>query len=293
MAGNYPNVPSWRMAWDVDGTQLFGRDNGGSPYSISAGDKTDLNSETPDAGYPGNLFVKRTLILIFPEARDLDGYYLQGHSSGAGGPTSGPLEVSTNSTNGIDGTWTQLKGVSSDGGAFSYTGIEKTFARTAIEANTVLGIKALRFSAYGGNSRNVFGLIHLYGEPAPGVNLQRLEIWHPTLDQRLGEADLDWGDVPRNSSATRTFRIKNMHPTLTANSVRAAMSILTDTAPSVVGQAALSKDGGLTWAAQQTLSSPLGPGAISSVLQIRRTTPANATLSVWWHRLFADCTSWT
>jgi hypothetical protein len=167
--------------------------------------------------------------------------------------------------------------------------------RTEIQAYTALGIKAIRYTQRFGGSSGASGrtkIVHLYGELAPGVTLQRLEIWHPTLDQRLGRADFDWGDVPRNSTATRQFRIKNMHGSLTANSVRAAMSIATDTTPSVVGQMAISKDG-TTWGAQQTLSSPLGPGAISPILYHRRTTPSNAILSLWDYRVFADCSSWT
>lgn len=287
MAGNYPDVPSWRMAWDVDGTQLFTVLDGSPPVQRSGAEAVALNNEgvdfslifsTGDTGY---------IILIFPELRDLDGFW---YSSDANETNTlmTLAEVSTNTTNGLDGTWTTYLS-----GSLTDYGFTAPKARNNIRAGTALGVKGIRFRRTQGNQiAGHTSSIHLYGEPAPGENLQRLEIWHPTLDQRIGPADLDWGDVPRNSSAIRSFRIKNMHPTLTANNVRAAMSILTDTSPSVVGQQSISKDG-VTWAAQQTLTNPLGPGAISPILQIRRQTPSNASLSLWWYRLFSDASSWT
>lgn len=293
MAGNYPDAPSWRMAWDVDGTQVYRIDEAGNALQLTGADLSNLNDENPSTQWTGEGFIVYWIAVIFPELRDVDAYLWQGAMTGAGGAFSGPLQVSSDTTNCIDGTWVTIKSQEWTSGAFSTSSTEKDPLRTAIESNTQLGIKAMRFQTKSGNGQRYIGAIHLFGEPAPGENLQRLEIWHPTLDQRLGPADLDWGDVPRNSSEIREFRVKNMHPTLTANSVRAAMSILTDTTPSVAGQQSISKDGGATWAAHQTLTSPLGPEAISPVLQIRRQTPANATLSLWWYRLFANCSSWT
>lgn len=283
MAGNYPDVTSWRMAWDVDGTQLFSGTAIDSMVQRSSAAMAALNSENS-----AEVLASRPLwvCLIFPELRDLDGYFF---SVTAGvGFSFGPVQVSSDTTNGVDGTWITV--------GESYTlSASKPQMRTEISSTTTLGIKAIRaftqntFSGYNGGMRS----IHLYGEPIPEVNLQRLEIWHPTLDQRLGPADLDWGDVPRDSEEIREFRVKNMHPTLTANDVRVAMSILTDTTPSVLGQQSISGNDGASWAAQFTLSSPLLPEEVSPIFKVRRQTAENATLSLWWYRLFADTTSWT
>lgn len=287
MAGNYPDAPSWRMAYDVDGTQCFHWIDGASSLTqLSPAQIVELNDESWTTGFSGPDGAWNNWLFIFPELRDFDARYIATRATNVWEVHE--VLVSTDTTNGVDGTWTSM-------GTSTKDGTLPPVYRTDFVAATALGIKAVKVRAnYGGAqlSTNI-QVAHLFGEPAPGENLQRLEIWHPTLDQRLGPADLDWGDVPRNSSEIRSFRIKNMHPTLTANSVRAAMSILTDTTPSVVGQMSISKDGGSTWGAQQTLTSPLGPEAISPVLQIRRQTPANATLSLWWYRVFANCSSWT
>lgn len=289
MAGNYPDVPGYRMAYDVDGTQGFWTNAGytGMVAQATSGDLVAMNDENIGTNWPPTgAFSSSSVVLIFPELRDLDGLYLA-YTEGFLGITG--VQVSTNTTNGIDGTWTSYP---IPPGSTTVDTVTKM--RTAIMANTALGIKAIRWTwtSSGGGTTSRTSSAHLYGEPAPGENLQRLEIWHPTLDQKASEAYFDWGNVPRGSTEIRQFRVKNMHGTLTANSVRAAMSILTDTSPSVVGQMAISKDG-TSYASQQTLTSPLGPGAISPVLYLRRTTPTNATLSLWWHRLFADCSSWT
>lgn len=285
MAGNYPDVPSWRMAWDLDGTQGF-KINASTVYDeYSPSERAAFNDETMSRVKGSGAASFAVFVFIFPELRDLDGYMLNGDQWGGGGVN--PVEVSDDTTNGTDGTWTSYVT------AYNLSSSKEIY-RNGIAAGTALGVKAIRFTTPAtGFSPDVNPTnFHLYGEPSPGENLQRLEIWHPTLDQRIGPADLDWGDVPRSSTETREFRIKNMDPALTANSVRAAMSILTDTTPSVVGQMAISKDGS-TWGSQQTLTSPLGPGDIGPVMYIRRTTPSNAALSLWWYRLFADCTSWT
>lgn len=288
MAGNYPDVPSWRMAYDVDGSQMYSWLDSGVITQRSPAEMVTLNNETNDSAISFGTSTAGYIGIIFPELRDLDGFFFSTDSH-VGNTFMSLVEVSDDTTNGIDGTWsTYMSGDLTD------YGFTPSKARNNIRSATALGIKAVRFrrtqgSQIGGSTSS----IHLYGEPSPGENPQRLEIWHPTEDRRLGAADLDWGDVPRNSSEIREFRVKNMHPTLTANSVRVAMSILTDTTPSVVGQQSISKDGGSTWGAQQTLTNPLGPEEISPVLHIRRQTPANAALSLWWYRVFADCSSWT
>jgi hypothetical protein len=134
-----------------------------------------------------------------------------------------------------------------------------------------------------------FRNVHLYGEPAPGENPNRLALWHPTLDQRVTPAYFDWGNVPRSSSADRLFRVKNVSSTLTASSVRVAMEALTDTTPSVPGQHSISSDG-TTFLAQVNIGS-LSPGAISGPLTLRRVIPSNAVLSLWSFRVFAESTT--
>lgn len=278
MAGNYPDVPSWRFALDRDGTQWFWMDDSNVVTAMTTGQVAILQDESDSE-------IDNTgprVLLIFPELRDVDGYFIEGWRDFA--PSGVTVETSVNSTNGVDGTW-----VTQRVGYFDTNPVNPRY-RTSIQSSTFLAIKAVRLSTVGANNFR-WRCVHLYGEPSPAQNPNRLILWHPTLDQRVGQAYFDWGNVPRSSSADVTFRVKNNSATLTASAVRVAMDVLTDTTPSVPGQHSISKDG-MTFGAQQTLVADLAPGAISPILTLRRVTPTNAVLSVWAHRIFAEAGGW-
>lgn len=133
-------------------------------------------------------------------------------------------------------------------------------------------------------------MLHIYGKPSTGENDDRLELWHPTLDQRVGAAYFDEGNVPRGSTADLPFRLKNRSSTYTANTITVSIEAATDTSPSVPGQHTFSNGG--SYAATTSVSS-IAPGAISGTLTLRRITPTNAVLSVWVARIKAVPASWT
>jgi hypothetical protein len=280
MAGNYPDAPSWRMAYDRDGTQVFVVSSANAVTQLTSAQLVTLNDES-DGSYSilgANGSAK--LVFIFPELRDLDGFlHLVNEAS------TMSTAVSADTTNGVDGTWTTIST------AAPSSSTVKTAYRTLITSTTALAVRAVRFSA-STSSFTSWGIkaLHLYGEPVPGANPNRLELWHPTLDEKLGPAAFDWGDVPRSSSADRTFRVKNLSGSMTAGAVRVAMESLTDTVPSVVAQHTISYNGG-SFLAQVNIGD-LGPGAISGPLTLRRVTPSNAVLSLWSFRVFAESTAW-
>lgn len=279
MAGNYPNAPSWRMAHDRDGTQWFKSADGVTLTQLTTAEAVTLNDESA-----GTSIDTARLYAIFPEKRDLDGYFVVQYWQVGGSVIA--IEVSADTTNGVDGTWVSLPTVPTS------TLVSPNYR--SVIASTSLGIRAVRFTAVGSQSvdgRVRWSAIHLYGEITAGQSLDRLLLWHPTLDERVPPSYFDWGNVPRNSTATRDFRVKNVSSVKTANTVRVAMEALTDATPSVPGQHALSKSGG-TYLAQQTIDT-LAPEAISEVITLRRITPSNAVLGVNAFRVFADAASWS
>lgn len=285
MAGMYPDLPSWRMAWDVDGSiALKIPPASGLPVDLTLAQMQALNDEGPSAGpqFGDRQQAWDWCVVIFPELRDLDALFVQHTGSYA----VRNMQVSPNTTNGVDGTWTTV-----EAGDFGYVGLVKPAYREMIRSSTYLSIKALRFQAGFGGLSSVGNIqsIHLYGEPAPGENPHRLEIWHPTLDERVPPAYFDWGDTPRGSSDDRLFRVKNVSPSMTANSIRVSMAALTDTVPSVHAQHLISQGG--SFLAQQNIGS-LPPGATSSPLTLRRITASNAVLSLWDFRMSAETTDW-
>jgi hypothetical protein len=285
MAGSYPDHPSWRMAWDRDGSAcLLIPPSTGLPQDLSAAEMQALNDEGPTAArqFGWRQGVWDWCVIIFPELRDLDGFFVQHTGSYA----VQNMMVSSDTTNGVDGTWVVVNEA-----PFGYNGLVKPNYRTLISSSTVLDIKGLKFQAGFGGLSSVGNIqsIHLYGEPSPGANPDRLEIWHPTLDERVPPAWFDWGDAPRGSSADIAFRVKNLSPSLTAHSIRVFMDVLTDAVPSVPAQHLISQGG--SYLAQQNIGT-LTPGAISAPLTARRITPSNAVLSLWDFRILADTVDW-
>jgi hypothetical protein len=280
------------MAYDLDGSVGGWMYYGGSISEWSAGQMTDWNRESGTA-VPYNGFNGQSgyAFVLFPQLRDLVGYAFWARSDT--GWNVGALQTSTNTTNGYDGSWTTVLPTFTSNGSWS----GPAAARTAIRSVTANGIKAVRFESpnTGGNSARMEGL-HLYGRISNGQTADRLRFWHPTLDEALDDntaadgAWLDWAETTRGTSADKTFRIKNNSSTLTANGIVLTTSALTDTTPSVPPQMTFS-DGGV-FSASLNIGN-LAPGALSSVITIRRTTPANAILSLWWARIKCDPTSWS
>lgn len=288
MSGNFPDVPGNRMALDRDGSVVYALDAANNAVQLSAANVVTLTDET-DTGYPYSVFASGAsvgkLVVIFPELRNLLGYYicLVGTAYPPGAVSA--VEVSPNSTNGIDGTWQALQ-VST-----AVLPMSPGY-RSGIKAVNAGGVKAVRIT---GNGRDDLSSgcainLHLYGAPLGNQVLDKLAIWHPTLNQRIPPGYLDWGDVPRSSSDDRLIRVKNLSATLTAMAPSLSFDALTDATPSVPGQHLVSLDG-LSFGATAVLPN-LGPGATSAIVTLRRVTPINATLSTWALRLIAAATSW-
>lgn len=285
MAGNYPDAPSWRMAYDRDGS-IGGRiSSSGTITQFSSAVLTQLNDETnglavtiADRGQTAYLFV------LFPELRDVDAVFTRNAT-----PDPASLvewQVSEDTTNGFDGTWvTLLPAVVSSHGSVS-PGYRSPSSATA------LGVRGVRIKASpdGHTTQYEPSAVHLYGERTPGQALNALELWHPTNDEKLPPAWLDWGNTPRGSSEDRTFRVKNISTTSTAEDVRVAFDVLTDGAPSVPGQHLLSFGGG-SFLAQVNVGD-LAPGAISGPVTVRRVTASNAQLGLFAFRVFAEPDAW-
>ena len=288
MAGNYPDVPSWRMAYDRDGTALVMWTTG-SPSQLDHATLVSLNDESGSSLNMMGTSGTEWFAFLFPEPRDLDAFLIF-ITWASQTTTAGSIQVSEDTTNGVDGTWTSY---SAD--QYPTTVWNGTNYRTGIVSATALAIRGFRFRVThsGVGSKGYYvQLVHLFGEIAPDENPNRLALWHPTLDQRVVPAYFDWGDVPRSSSLDRGFRVKNLSDVLTANSVRVAMEALTDPTPSWVGQHTLSSDGGTTFLSQVNIGN-LAPGAVSSEVILRRNVLSDAVLSLKAHRVFAEANSWS
>lgn len=286
MAGNYPDVPDHRMAYDSDGTVVVKIGNTGTNtiWTLAQMQATNDNSTSTktDGGASAETSTQEWTAFLFPEQRDVNGIYIQGEDRQDSFAV--PVQYSNDTTNGRDGTWTSA-GTAQIASSVS----DLTFRRTQIRSLSITNVKAIRI---GGIGRNIYSnymrTIHIYGHET-STAIKRLFLWHPTLDQRLGAAALDLAEVTQNTNGTKTFRVKNPH-TQQANSVVLTTEILTDVTPSVPPQ--FDYDLGSGYATTQNLGN-IAAGAISGVITMRRTTPSNAVLSLFDPRIRVTPASWT
>lgn len=273
MAGFYPDVPANRFAYHLDGTKVFGLDASNVLTELTAAQTAIMNDEDSDWQTIGPFVA---LIFIFPELRDISGYYFDDFW----GVASGALQSSTDTTTGLDGTWTSivnpwLKQVTVD---------PLPTYRTAISPATAGSIKALKFNFASSSIRPA--AVHLYGSIPATSNPDRLIFWEPTNNVATTGAYFDWGDVVQGTSQTKQFRIKNNSSTLTANSIN-----LSTGAETFAMSVTFSTDN-VTYNASINIGN-LAPGALSSVLYVKRTVPAAEPLRIQACRMKASAGSWT
>ena len=295
----YPAPPARRMPWDNDGSVLaLGSLEGGviayptgaqaiycnglntvaSAY-ITSGPTWDLTNATP------------CVWLFFPELREVAAYYLmmtgiQVNQPNVWGWNAADLPVtikgSTNTTNGLDGTWT----TAALGG--QPTWVSTMSWRSQIQSISITGgQKAIRFEfqppGVGTLSHCYLPQLHVYGAKYTGQTPDDILYLDGNNAYAEFTAPEDFGDMPLGTTATRTVKVQNSSATKTANSV----NLQCNDADFVISQ------DGTTWVTSFTLAS-LAAGASSGVLYVRDTAPnAGAVLGPRFARIVATVGSWT
>lgn len=219
--------------------------------------------------------------LWFPEQRETTGVYTYGYStSGTGAPQpANKVEGSTDTTNGLDGTW---ETASMAGGYpawinnYSWRDSIKPVSFTGPKA-TVRVSQAATFGAAG------YYLMHIYGAKGSGQTADDILF----LDGLASYAEFasveDFGNVPLGTTWTRTFKIKNASATKTANSINIQCND---------ADFAISTDN-VTWVTTINISS-LAAGASSATMYVRNTTPGVGNLlGPRFARIVATVGSWT
>lgn len=286
MAGSYADVPGTRFAYQADGTFLVYRNASGGIVDISSvmaemNDHDDVTALT--VGSESSMAAGRHITFVFPELRNIDGYYMRGIETN-GSFTKEAVETSTDTVDGSGGTWTQVAASWTNASAMSPTW------RSGITSLSASGIKALRFrytwtTTSSGRQIDWKG-IHLYGSVAAGQNPNRLRAWHPTLDQELSAAYFDFGDMSQGTQAVKQFRIKNNSASLTAQDITLSQDNVNGGGMSLQ----FSTNG-------TDFSTPLPIGninadTVSSVLYVRRTVGAAEPVQLRASLIKAIAASW-
>lgn len=290
MAGSYPDVPNNRMALDIDGTVAVKISDTLALTQCTQTEMTYLNDETSNSVFTisGPSYSTHYFAIFFPEFRDISGLWAWDTCPV---DNNGPFGITTwwwsaDTTNGIDGTWTGFTAATSKNAPNAYP-----YYRNSIVPLSLTNIRAIKCNLYMRNDYNgpsSIRSIHIYGRPSTPI--EKLELWHPTLDERVGGAYFDWGDAQRTTNASKTFRVKNTSASLTANSISITFEALTDSTPTYDSMHTFS-DGG-AYAGTINIGN-LAPGALSGTITVKRDMPSNSPLGLWAGRINTTATSWT
>lgn len=291
MAGGYDDAPGRRMAWDDDGTiaVIWDTDVGGPVYEVSSADKAELNDEdsiavTPGVGVPASWEdEKHTMAFLFPEDREVDGYW--SYRASATYTLTHVQEYAQDTTNGLDGTWvtagTSLQTTTSTTVIPDYR--DEIQASSASAASGWRVTPTIAIETYG---NNYWYVVHLYGEISAGNTPDRIIYLDTANSDAEFSAVLDYGDVPRGQTSTRTIKLKNNSASYTINGVSL-------TAESLYGDAG----SWYTFATTElgTYYSTLAVGNITSsgtqIIYCKQIIPDAEDLGVWAGRFDTSHTS--
>ncbi|HET7630307.1 MAG TPA: hypothetical protein VFK03_02945 [Candidatus Saccharimonadales bacterium] len=277
MAGFYPDPPANRFAYQLDGTKAYFQASDNTLTELTAAQLTTLNDESTsliaaDASI--------ALIFIFPELRNLNAYFISGDSYWQQAITPTAMDVSADTTNGLDGVWTNLENPwtrASDQVVPVY--------RQQINSVSSGLVRAVRFK-YTSDPPGNIRAVNLYGTIPPSENPDRLVFWEPVNDQVMLDSFMDWGDISRGTTKVKQFRLKNYSSSKTANNISISSGVTT------FNMAVGFSTDGTTFTSTINIAS-LGPGTTSSVLYIRRNVPVDEPLQVQAAYLRATAASWS
>ena len=281
--GIYNAAPSRRMAWDSDGSVVLRSesDNNGTgpspggfgsiPWSeASSGERINGNDEDPTS-YLRSLVTSGAndghilIAILFPEPRELDAMYINRSGTTV---ANAWIYYSLDTTNGVDGTWINA-GVPFD------TDSNVDHYRDNITTIGVSGVKGIKGNIGESSTGATFRwrTLHIYGGISPGETPDRIIFLDTEDADNAFTQVLDFEEVPRGQTQTRTFKLKNNSSTKTINTIQITAEDLYLNA----GDWYEFSDSG---AFQGTLAiGNLGPGA-TQLITLKQIIPDDETLSV-------------
>lgn len=279
------------MAVDIDGTVglTIRSDFAGGPTEFTPAEMAIINNEAENSvRIGGDEDPHRWVIYVFPELRDFKGVFYSEADSGFTA-TLGGVQVSSDSTNGISGTWTELAAE----GFYPTTTTVGTIYRTQISTFDAPGIRSVRFGhgrISGNGSHKDTRAYHVYANIPTTQSPDRVLF----IDNSTGlvfDSVHDWGDVPRGTTLDKYIKLKNNSATLTANTIDLEFSALTGTSDTWY---TLSDSGGAFATTLQVAS--ISPGIsypVADVIRLRLTVAGGEGLGLQAARLSSLVTTWT
>lgn len=279
------------MAYDDDGSLMININNGiVTPYNtastvISNSEDNTLLLEWSGLGdYGGKIGI------IFPELRDITHAFR--NISGSSSAYTAPYEVSSNTTNGIDGDWSNTVTVT------GYNQVTVPNFREYIVPLSNNGVKGIRMDGpiTGTYTSFAYAKWHLYGYKTAGQTPHRIDFCDSSGNELA--QDFDYGDQPRNSSRIWStvdtwnqaggLYLKNRSTTKLATTVTVSFETLTGDMATYLG---LSKDN-VTYGNTVVYTS-MNPQDIVGPIYVRHNPTIAANLGVKAARLQVAVGTWS
>lgn len=269
----YPAITSRALPYNEDGTVIKLIDTSvGVIYTLTDADldelvDTDLTYVSINSGNSGTAATSY-IVVFFPELRDIDGIYsIVSNNADSGSYTFKSLQYSADTTNGLDGTWSNAtctpNAVSSD-----IDGWRKNIAAVS----GVSGAVAIRFLMDVSNPTITFfksvRILHIYGNKTSGETADDILILDALDSDAEFTADLDFGDRPSDTSTQWQIKLQNAS-SLTANNV-----VITVVDPNDIIRIADADTG--PWNTSKTYAS-IASGAKTAICYVKCETPAAPT----------------
>jgi hypothetical protein len=270
----YSVITDMRIPYDIDGTQVGSRTTDGVSHSvlITQGVSTwftpeqaaNFNKQNPVlslGGYGANIGVG--VWFVFPEQRDISALWLR-HLIGDGGYVLYKVQCSTDTTNGLDGSWMDVTATLP---TLAASHAADSWRRDIVALTGVTGITGLRLAIFSESSCRSAGItnIHLYGKKTSGQTANDLLMTNAAGNEITALKDI--GTIGVGGNTKETIYIKNVS-TVTANAITV----------DVEGYGYTTSLDNITFNTTQKSLGNLAAGSISAPVYVKFAPIAGATL---------------
>ena len=291
--GFYPAAPGQRIAYDLDGSQVFVYRPGGSNLARQS---TSIVKRLNNEWETGNVIINEgidtdmTVEWLFPKPYDMYGVWASGEKGGTPDFISGifeNIETSNDVHAVLQGTWAGT-GTVGWGPTRRYadwwrrSGGLQTFSATAAwGARGVMSDPSLTDNT---KLRNV----HWYGSLNDSFTPDRILALDKDTGLELASVH-DWGDNARGAVESKTIQIKNNSASFQADSVTLGFNSLNSTTVSDWHEM---RDGGGAWSTSLSLGNIAADTTYANDIDLR-ITPSTGELGPFSNRLTIGLTGWT
>lgn len=129
--------------------------------------------------------------------------------------------------------------------------------------------------------------LHVYGSPAAGASIHRLEFVTPTEEPM----SFNWGDVQNGQTYIKQFKIRNLSDTFTAENIDLNCIAAASSNTPAPHQAIEFSLNGTTWSPSLVLSS-IAPKSVSALIYVRLAVPAESIGGFFAPRIMAEVGGW-